>query len=317
MLRTISELQAAFTHRVTLLEQNMRELAKQQHTDFEGALDRYSVDIQQRLWRDLEYIRAEYQKVIHDELKIVRQKAVAQRALDEAMPGPATPKTIEVDWLRFADNFRGPESDIREHQKSYVDRFEGATVFSTSAAGAASFWMPRARRGSMRAESIRARNASGFAWSKGLKAERAELFDYLEACRICRWAACIVRRSSSIWLRNGCRIWSICWRKKMNHGALLAIETPNPECLAIYATHFYLDPTHTRPVPARLLGFYMEEAGFANIEVEWLSPAVESMPAVAELPEAVRKQFFGALDYAIFGRKGNPPWPPIHADSRR
>jgi O-antigen chain-terminating methyltransferase len=91
--------------------------------------------------------------------------------------------------------------------------------------------------------------------------------------------------------------------KKLRAGALAVIETPNPECLAIFATHFFIDPTHTRPVPARLLGFYMEEAGFGRIEVEHLSPAVDSMPALAELPPAVREQFFGGLDYVIFGRR--------------
>jgi len=91
--------------------------------------------------------------------------------------------------------------------------------------------------------------------------------------------------------------------RKMNRGALVAIETPNPECLAIFATHFYLDPTHTRPVPPPLLRFYLEEAGFVNIEVERLAPAVESIPALAELPAGVRETLFGGLDYAIFGRK--------------
>ena len=47
----------------------------------------------------------------------------------------------------------------------------------------------------------------------------------------------------------------------------------------------------------------MEEAGFGRIEVEYLSPAVDSMPALAELPQDVREQFFGGLDYVIFGRK--------------
>ena len=73
----------------------------------------------------------------------------------------------------------------------------------------------------------------------------------------------------------------------LRRGGVLAIETPNPECLAIFATYFYLDPTHTRPVPHPLLAFYMEEAGLGQIEVHELSPAVESMPEIAELPEAI------------------------------
>src|ERR1700730_15106179 len=84
--------------------------------------------------------------------------------------------------------------------------------------------------------------------------------------------------------------------QKLRLGALIAIETPNPECLAIFATHFYLDPTHTRPIPAPLLRFYLESAGFGSIAIERLSPAVDSLPALAELPDAVRDTFFGGLD---------------------
>jgi 2-polyprenyl-3-methyl-5-hydroxy-6-metoxy-1,4-benzoquinol methylase len=308
MLRTISELQAAFTHRVTLLEQNLRELARQQHTDFEGALDRYSVDIQRRLWRDLEYIRAEYQKVIHGELKIVRQKAVAQRALDEAIPGPAAPKKIAVDWLRFADNFRGPEDQIRAHQQRYIDRFKSATAVLDLGCGRGEF-LDAAREAGIEARGIdQSEECVAVCLAKGLKAERAELFDYLENLPDLSlggvYCSQVVEHLPPDRLPDLVNLLA----KKLNHGALLAVETPNPECLAIYASHFYLDPTHTRPVPARLLGFYLEEAGYTNLEVEWLSPAAESMPSLAALPDAVRKDFFGALDYAIFGRKGNPPY---------
>jgi hypothetical protein len=48
----------------------------------------------------------------------------------------------------------------------------------------------------------------------------------------------------------------------------------------------------------------MEEAGFVNVEVMRLSPAVESIPPLATLPAAFREAFFGGLDYAIFGKKG-------------
>ena len=47
----------------------------------------------------------------------------------------------------------------------------------------------------------------------------------------------------------------------------------------------------------------MEEFGMGQIEVHRLSPAVESMPALASLPADFREAFFGSLDYAIIGRK--------------
>ena len=90
---------------------------------------------------------------------------------------------------------------------------------------------------------------------------------------------------------------------KLRAGGLIALETPNPECLAIFATHFYIDPTHRHPIPPALTSFYLEEAGFGRIEIERLSPAIESMPSVRELPEAFRNAFFGGLDYVAFGTK--------------
>jgi O-antigen chain-terminating methyltransferase len=91
--------------------------------------------------------------------------------------------------------------------------------------------------------------------------------------------------------------------RALRRGGVLAIETPNPECLAIFATHFYLDPTHTRPVPHALLAFYMEEYGIGQIGVHRRSPAVETMPALASLPDDFHDAFFGSLDYAVIGKK--------------
>jgi O-antigen chain-terminating methyltransferase len=89
----------------------------------------------------------------------------------------------------------------------------------------------------------------------------------------------------------------------LRKGGLLAIETPNPECLAIFATHFYLDPTHTRPVPHPLLAFFLEECGMGRIEVHRFAPAAESFPEIRSLPSDFADKFFGGLDYAIIARK--------------
>ena len=85
---------------------------------------------------------------------------------------------------------------------------------------------------------------------------------------------------------------------------ILAIETPNPECLAIFATHFYIDPTHTQPIPPALLSFYFEEFGFGAIQT---SPSISGSRIDAGggtiALRMYRTKFFGGLDYAITGRK--------------
>jgi len=139
MLRTISELQAAFQHRVTLLDQNFRESIKHQHGEFTSALDRStieiqkqldrnSVEVQRRLWKDLEQVRGEYERMIHTELRLIRQRT-AERAAEtgpEPVPAPLVAPTVAIDWMRFAETFRGSEERIREHQKRYAARFASA-----------------------------------------------------------------------------------------------------------------------------------------------------------------------------------------------
>ena len=75
--------------------------------------------------------------------------------------------------------------------------------------------------------------------------------------------------------------------QKVRPGGLVAIETPNPECLAIFATHFYIDPTHTRPVPAVLLHYYLEEAGFGTIETEYINHPSKEVPSQLRIRRGV------------------------------
>ena len=49
-------------------------------------------------------------------------------------------------------------------------------------------------------------------------------------------------------------------------GGLLILETPNSENLVVGTSDFYLDPTHQRPLPAQLLSFVVEYAGFARVK---------------------------------------------------
>jgi O-antigen chain-terminating methyltransferase len=302
MLRTISELQAAFSHRVTLLEQSFRELARQQHAGFQAALDRNTLDVQERLWKDLQTTRAEFEKLIHTELRLIRQRSVTEPAPATAVaaaPQPAAP----IDWMRFAQIFRGSEERIRDRQKHHVARFTGATDVLDLGCGRGEF-LEAARDSAIDARGIdQSDECIALCRSKNLTAEKADLFAYLEALPDRSLGGVYCSQVVEHLPPDRLPVLVNLLGRKTRAGALVAIETPSPECLAIFATHFYLDPTHTRPVPAVLLRFYLEEAGFGGVEIERLSPAIESMPALAELPTGFREAFFGGLDYAIFAKK--------------
>lgn len=84
-------------------------------------------------------------------------------------------------------------------------------------------------------------------------------------------------------------------------GGVLIMETPNPENITVGAHTFYMDPTHERPLPPRLLQFVPEYVGFERTwiwrlqESEHLRPS--SPPALANVLMAV------SPDYSVIARK--------------
>jgi len=305
LLRTVSELQSAFHLRASLIEQNFRDSVHQQHEDFTSEMDRRTLDIQGRLWQDMEKIRGEYDRLVHTELRLLRQKQTsATTGGAQVIASPVQDDHLDIDWARFAEQFRGSEEKIREQQKHYVARFAGAPGAILDIGCGRGEFLEAAKAGGLPARGVDQNHESvALCRSKGLEVEQVDIFVYLESLPDGSLGGAYCAQVVEHLPPPGVVRLVTLLSRKLRLGSLVAIETPNPECLAIFATHFYLDPTHTRPIPAPLLRFYLEEAGFGSVQIERLAPAVESMPALAELPPAFRDAFFGGLDYAIFARK--------------
>jgi O-antigen chain-terminating methyltransferase len=304
-LRSVADLQAGFQHRVTLMDANYRDALRGQHTEFTSALERFSLDIQQRLWADVERIRLDYEHLIYSELKTVRQRAAitgvsrgdAPRTEASAVP------PLGFDYGRFAERFRGTEEYVKAGQQIYLPFFRECRNVLDIGCGRGEF-LEMMQAAGIPAKGIDlAEESVATCRHKTLDAEAADLFVYLEnlpeASLDGIFCSQVVEHLPPERLPEMIRL---CASRLRKHG-VIAIETPNPECLAIFATHFYLDPTHRRPVPHPLLAFYLDEFGVGRLEVRKLSPAAESMPSVKSLPEDFREAFFGGLDYAILGKK--------------
>jgi len=123
-LRSVADLQGGFQHRVTLMDANYRDAMRGQHAEFTGALERFSLDIQQRLWADLERIRLEYERLIHSELKTIRQRAALSAASASgaaaaaSVPAAGSDGSLGFGCGRFAERFRGTEECVKAGQKS-------------------------------------------------------------------------------------------------------------------------------------------------------------------------------------------------------
>jgi O-antigen chain-terminating methyltransferase len=279
---------------------------RSQHAQYLAVLDQSALDVQKRLWADLERIRLEYERLIHSELRIIRQRSEVRGAA----PPPAQPQaqreqvhSPQFDYGRFAERFRGSEDYVKSGQQFYLPYFAACRNVLDIGCGRGEF-LEMMRSAGVPAKGIDLSEESvAICRQKGMEAETADLFEYLaglpEASLDGIFCSQVVEHLPPGRLPE---MIQLCASGLMRNG-VIALETPNPECLAIFATHFYLDPTHHRPVPHPLLAFYLEESGVGNIEVKKLSPAVESMASLASLPEDFREAFFGGLDYAILGKK--------------
>jgi O-antigen chain-terminating methyltransferase len=307
-LRSVADLDGAFQYRLTLMDNNYREAVRSQHNDFTTRLDQRGLEIQKRLWSDLERVRAEFDKLIHVELRLIRQRAGAAfqpaAAPEASVAAPSqTVAALPFDYARFAEAFRGSEERVRNGQQIYVADFKDRGNVLDIGCGRGEF-LELMREAGVPARGIDTSPESiALCREKGLQADAADLFDYLRGLGEGEldgiFCAQVVEHLPPERLPEMIRLAA----SRLDRRGVIVIETPNPECLAIFATYFYLDPTHARPVPDKLLNFYLSEFGIGDIEVRRLEQAVDTMPSLAELPDAFRQAFFGGLDYAIIGKK--------------
>lgn len=252
------------------------------------------------------------------ELRLVRQRSMASPvapAASVAIPiaAAAVMELPAFDYSHFEQRFRGHEEEIVERQRFYLPMLREKAPVLDIACG----------RGEMldllREQGIDARGVDldsdmvARCQDKHLAVERADALAYLEGCAEASLGAVFSAQFvEHLPVAAYSRMIELAF-SRLRAGGRLILETQNPECLAIYSQSFYLDPTHVRPVPAKQLRFLLEEAGFRDIEVHYLSPLNR-----ADLPElplrpgdeawnvaAARfnEMYFGHMDYGITGVK--------------
>lgn len=278
--------------------------ALRMHQEFTTALAQASTALEQQMWQHLTQTRVEFERLIHTELRVMRQRtANAPAGAAAPVPSTASEPPVLFDYGRFAERFRGSEAYVRAGQQQYREVFAGCQRVLDLGCGRGEFLELMGEAGVPATGVETSLECVRLVESKGLAVVQDDLFDYLgnlpEGSVDGIFCAQVVEHLPPLRVFDLVRLAS----SRLKTAGRLVIETPNPECLAIFASHFYLDPTHKRPIPPPLLAFYCEECGLGQIEVLRRSPAVESLPSLAELAPAFREAFFGALDYAVVARK--------------
>jgi len=297
------------------MRQELEEKLKQQRWAHEGMLYRQERELGEKLRHEFE-----------EQLRILRQRVAAQAKAGEvsAVAGPVGEDRTSgvaaapvVDYFQFERSFRGSEEEVRARQSFYTPFFRGRKSVLDIACGRGEFLeLLRDLQVPARGVDLDA-DMVGRCREKDLSVVRADVFAHLaeipdgslDGIFSAQFVEHLPAEAYARLIVESAR--------KLAPGGVLAIETPNPECLAIFSQTFYLDPTHVRPIPHSQLRFLFAEAGLTNITAHFLAAAGATLPLIPPLTSRVleadllrtwndsvarfNETFFGGMDYAVIG----------------
>jgi SAM-dependent methyltransferase len=107
---------------------------------------------------------------------------------------------------------------------------------------------------------------------------------------------------------------------KMKAGGHIVAETPNPQCLLIFASFFYADLSHVQPIHPETMRFLFLSAGFRDVQVKFTNPVPRNQRLARVVPpprsdgeewikelnanmDKLNTVLFGYMDYAAIARK--------------
>lgn len=326
--RELSELTATSTEALDAVRRRLEEQVEtlqnvragvERLTQTEGSIQG-RLDAQERkivyLDRQSDSFSAGVAKTIMEHMR--RDDAPAgQQAAPQEEPTKSDGNTYRiVDYFKFQNDFRGSRSTIMERQEMYLPYFQNAAADVLDiGCGRGEFlrlmkdhgipafgvdlYPEYVIEGEMNGLDIR--QGDGIAFLRDTKEQYGGIF----ACQV-------IEHISFEQLQELCAAAY----KKLVKGSYLILETPNPTCLSIFTSTFYVDPTHNKPVHPLLLEYVLREVGFTEIKILFSDssrtgyslPHIESKE-ISNLDEVnaaitrVSDLLYGCLDYAVIAKK--------------
>ncbi|MFC4767579.1 class I SAM-dependent methyltransferase [Effusibacillus consociatus] len=224
-------------------------------------------------------------------------------------------KKLEINYFDFQMKYRGARDEIKKRQSIYLDYFAGKTNVLDLGCGRGEF-----------IELLIDNNVSAtgvdldqemvtFCKEQGLPVVLADIFEYLEGVPDQSVGGVFLGQViEHLSAARFVELVKLCHRK-LTPGAYFIAETPNPECVLIFAHSFYIDLTHVKPIHSLAAQFVLESNDFKDVKVVYSSP----LPDEYHLPKDIESSglnsktvavlekwnrvLFGCQDYAIIGRK--------------
>jgi O-antigen chain-terminating methyltransferase len=190
---------------------------------------------------------------------------------DRVLPGRAEP-LFHFDYYWFKSIHRGDRALIKRRQQPYLEYFEGCANVLDVGCGRGEFLELMAEKGIGGYGIDIERDSVQFCADSGLKAEQAEALAHLGAIEDESIDGVFISQVAEHMTPSELIELAGLAYNKMKPGGYVVIETPNPQCLLIFASFFYADLSHVQPIHPETMRFLLLSAGFREVEIKLTNP---------------------------------------------
>jgi len=202
---------------------------------------------------------------------------------------------LDLDYVDFENLFRGSEESIRERQRSYLDLFRSVPGPVVDLGCGRGEFVELLVGAEIPAYGVD-RNPGMVArcHEKGLDAREHDLLEHLASVPKASLGGVFCAQAiEHLSVRDVPRLFELA-ADAIAPGGRLVIETINPESLFVFASAFYVDLGHLRPLHPLTLRFLAEKNAFKDIDVLY-----SSMPDDSIKPNAIELTGTEPLDTVI------------------
>ncbi|MBM3335513.1 methyltransferase domain-containing protein, partial [Candidatus Sumerlaeota bacterium] len=199
-----------------------------------------------------------------------RLTEVASRMPDAA---PARSAALTgFDYMGFSSSLRGKPDVIRQQQARYVEILRGQNNVLDAGCGRGEL-LELLRESGIAAYGVDLdENMVRCCREKGLDARCEDVLEHLAALPDGSLGGIVaLQLIEHLDFTNLLLLLRLSALKLRSEGVII-LETVNPTCLATFSGAFYADPTHLRPIHPEASRLLLENVGFGNVCIEFLSP---------------------------------------------